>query len=298
MTYLKFLIFNLVLLLIGIVLFHINPSLQELASHKDASTWVTAGVPLISELSKALMIAVVLNLGVEFFTRQRHEALETATIERINSEVSKDLLTRVFNENLPANVVKQIRLHLFTAHVCKTYWRVHYSLEVKQDPNDASKQIVFWTATDDYTLKNMDRQAVKHSIQMEVEPSEYVELWHITGLSVEGKQVPCNESRDGRKVSVAHEVTLQPQQEMNVKTIQTGAGALHAHEVICSSLAVEKLTLIVKHPAELRINATSLHPVDETRLQDSAEGENRWELEAILPGQGIEVLWCPALVPN
>jgi hypothetical protein len=293
MSYVKFLAFNLVLLLIGFILFHFNPSLQEIASHKDAAAWVKGGVPFIGELSTALTIAVILNLGVEWFTRQRHHALETATIERINSEVSKDLLTRVFNENLPKKVVQQIRIHLFTAHVYKTWWRAHYALEVREDPKDKNKKVVFWTATDEYTLKNMDRRAVRHWIKMEVEPMEYVELWHITGLSVDGKAEAFQEIRDGRKVSFAHEVTLQPDQEMKVTTTQTGAGPLHAHEVLCSDLAVEKLTLVVKHPMELKINATSLHPNSETSLEDTAEGEKQWELEAILPGQGIEVLWRP-----
>jgi hypothetical protein len=293
MSYKKFLGVNLVVLLVAYGLFRCAPYLKQLADRPGTPSWITQSEPFIGELVTALTIAVILNLGVEWFTRLRHHELEKATIDRINSEVGKDLLLRVFNENLPSNIVQQIRRHLLTPHVCKISWHAHYQLKVQPDPSDATRNIVVWTADDQYTLKNMDRREVSHSITMEAElPEELADMWHITRLEIAGKKTPIVEKRKAGSVSMCHVVKLKAGEELKVLTSQICAGPITSKEIICSMMAVEKLVLTVVHPLDLHVTATSLHPDD---LSNSLNLDERkiWELDALLPGHGIELSWKP-----
>jgi hypothetical protein len=291
-SYKKFLSVNLIVLLAAYGLFRASPLLKEMAHRPLTPAWVTQSEPFIDELIIALTIAVILNLGVEWFTRQRHHELEKATIDRINSEVAKDLLLRVFNENLPPNCVQQIRRHLLTPNVCKTFWEAHYSLEVQPDPADPAKKIVVWTANDEYTLRNMDRRGTMHVITMEAEVEEFGALWDIKGLEVNGKPERIVVKRDPQSVSMSHGVWLEAGQEMKVLTSQCGAGSLASKEIICSMRAVEKFKLTVVHSKELHVTATSLHPDDATNPL-KLENKKVWELNALLPGHGITLSWRP-----
>jgi hypothetical protein len=290
-SYTLFLFYNLLLLAAGFFLHQFAPQIHEAADANGVPYIFKTAATFTDELSVAFVIAAILSFGVEWLTRVRHHALEKATIEKINSELSQDVLTWVFKQNLPANVVDQVRSRLFQAQVCRLLWTTDYVLKLASDTVDPKGKFITWTCTDTYELKNMERRKVDHIIRMEAELIEYPECWDITLLEIDGKPEEINVDKSGGRLKFAHSIRLKAGQTVSIKTIQTGAGPAFGHEVICSVLAVETLVLKCEHPPEISVVAAALHPDEAIPKSGLGPGKKEWTLGAVFPGQGMELVW-------
>jgi len=297
MNYMRFLGINLLVLALG------GYGLNRVAAFvKDFSAvhpgllpdWITTGAPFTAELSLALTIAVFLNLLVERFTRARHEILERQLVENVNVEVSKDLLRSVFRKNMPDSVVQQIEAHLLSGAICKTQWDSRYFLDLVEE-GDPPRRFVLWRVSDTYTLHNMDRRSHGHVVTIEFDVTRHYETkWEIKSLEVGGRVVAAPQIREGRRLSMSHQITLSPGQKVEVKTVQCGAGPTDFHEVICSLLPVDDFTVTVTHPENLKISAMSLHPDAESVVVNEPR-QKQWRMRGVLPGQGIDIIWSEAI---
>ena len=294
MSYFKFLIYNLLVLVFGgFGLSLLKPILKNFlaANQPVVPGWLQGSPEFIGEVSLALTIAVLLNLLVEWVSRTRESRLHEMFVARVTGEINKELLRSVFKKNLPDMVVKQIEAHLFSGCICKLSWEATYYLKLEPDPDDRSKSIVTWNSRDKYKLKNMDRRKRDHEIAFEMEVTPHYESRSgLTSLEVNGQAVGFKEARNGSRVRLSHEITLKPGEEVEVTSRQTGAGPEEFHEVICSMLPVEDLVVTVIHPEGVRVCAMSLHP-DEEELNINDPTQKQWRMKGVFPGQGLDIFW-------
>lgn len=300
----------------SLVFLGVHWAVEQYAEHTIA---VSLPNFILKEAGMAGFIALFLNISIEAINRKRHalhqeslliklEEKHEATSKKLLSEVNAQLFKTVYERNIDENVFQQVEEHLLRAKYMRRGYRATFKLSKFVDPaQPLEEKFVKLELCNDYYVENLTIKALTIDVAkalIDVTPtySEFCKFRRVTidgRPPIEGESLKefVKESVDGRNFSllkVEHEIPAWD--KVKVRIEYTKLAPIDYTEIIVTTVPMDALSVAVTDKDEcFTVEAMSLHPENECMMTPLDERCHRaWEVpHAILPGQGIVILWHP-----
>lgn len=272
---------------------------------------------LLKEAGMAGLIALFLNLSIEWINRKRHASHQEALLSKLDSkheetskklllDVNKQLFKTVYERNIDEHVFDQVEEHLLRAKTMRKGFATLFKLTRFVDPaTNNSTEFVQLECCNDYQLSNLTDKPIKVFVVkalVDVTPKYRQHCkFHRVSIGddvIEGAELDkMVETVDGRNfILLKIEREVPPNDSVPVRVEYKKLAPIDYAEIVVTTIPMDGLILEVIDPLEcFTVEAVSLHPEDETlRTPSDQKYLRRWHIEhAILPGQGIVMLWHP-----
>jgi hypothetical protein len=268
---------------------------------------------ILKEAGMAGLIAVFLNVSIEWINRRRHAMHQQSLLEELEKkhaettkkllvEVNAQLFKTVYQRNIDSAVFQQVEKHLLRSDVMRRQFEVSFVLERFLEPNTFKPtEFVMLKYRNDYHVVNLtDKPVVVDVVKamVDVTPS-YKESCKFTRVVLGNETVSDEELRksvtnhDHRNLmTVKINRSVPANDTLRVSVEYCKLAPLDYYEIVCSTVPMDGLALEVITPDQLfTVEAISLHPEDEV-VKVAGKLQSKWCIEhAILPGQGIAMMW-------
>ncbi len=282
---------------------------------------------VLEELGLAGLIALILNLSIEWVNRKRHEHHQHSLLDELDIkhqettidllkrseeqqketakslliDVDKALFNRVYKRNIDESVFQQIEKHLLRADIMRRNFRSHFT--VRLFPKDENLAVVEYV--NDYRVFNVTNKPVNVSVVkavVDVTPKyrgecKFTRITIGDEIFTEEQLVALVKEDDSRSfISLTIEKSVPPNDSIPVRIEYIKLAPADYVEVVITTVPMDGLHIAVTDPSEkFTIQAVSLHPESERPLTPNDRAVHKeWIIEnAILPGQGIALLWHP-----
>ncbi len=302
-----------------------------LHQHFKDSDWIIAVCDLLKEIGFACLVALFLNLSVEWVNRRRHidhersvvGALDKVYTERqdglllaidqkykeTNSSLLQNVFTTVYMRHVDANVLEVIENHLLKKETLRTDYRAQLKISKLDSAITATldRPMVKLSLTISYTLRNV----TNNKISTVLLPA-YIDI-------TPGLEQHCNFSRMriGSKVYMGAELQkyittppgapalelrfpgeMAPREETQCSVTYEKVAPIDYSEVMVNTVPMDGMTVIVMCLDDsIEVDAISLHPEDAVANPENSSDRKEWTIDGILPGQGAMVIWHPKRTP-
>lgn len=274
---------------------------------------------ILKELGFAGFIALILNLSIEWVNRKRHSSHQNALLEKLEvkhqqtsekllKDVNEHLFKTIYERNIDPSVFQQVEEHLLRAKVMRKDFVASFKIKPFTNPQTlAASRYVQISLVNRYRIFNLTDKPIQVDVAkviVDVTP-EFKSACFFKCVKL-GEEVI--ESADllkhghvtpipNRNLIYLHiSRTVPPNDSLPVTIEYTKLAPLDYSEIVVTTIPMDGLTLEVSDPEEkFTVEAISLHPENETELTPSDQLHLRqWRIEhAILPGQGIVMMWHP-----
>lgn len=313
--YEQFKIVNGVLAVASLFLLVIYWSVNEHVSSERGGVLVTFLAFLAKEVGMAGLIALFLNLSIEWVNRSRHysqqslllEALEQKhreTSEILLNNVNKQLFETIYKRNVDSDVFSQVEEHLLKADTMRREFSAAFTLQ----PffyEGRQTEFVKLRFRNSYKVCNLTKDPVFAPvvrIVLDVTPC-FAEHSKFKRIKV-GKEILSESDLKGVVrsipdrdfISIVVEREVPPMGELPIEIEYEKLAPLNYVEIVTTTVAMDGLNIEIIDQSEFfTVDAISLHPVDERRKTPIGNPvSSQWILDKpILPGQGIVLLWHP-----
>lgn len=270
---------------------------------------------ILKEAGMAGLIALFLNISIEWVARRKHEHQTASLLGQLESkheetsrkllrDVNQQLFKTVYQRDVDPVVFRQVEKHLLNANFMRRDFVVSFKLKRFDDPvTDKKTGLVLINYTNDYKLHNLTDRSVKGVVaiaKVDVTPA-FREHCKFTRVSIGGVEIPEQELADCVvPVEDRNMIFLKIHREIDandfvaVRVEYQKLAPDNYSEVIVTTMAMDRLAIDVSDPEEcFTIDAVSLHPEDEKRVTPPTQKHLlKWTIEApILPGQGLVMFW-------
>lgn len=305
---------SLTLLAFSLLLLVAYWALTEYTTYKNSLP-----VFLIKEAGMAGLIALILNISIEWVNRKRHNDHQTSLLEKLDlkheatstkllKEVTKKVFQAVYERNVDPTLFKQVDKHLLRADVMRRDFSATFTLEPFQDPRTQGQKetglvkLHFFNTFEICNLKEEPYSGILVKAVVDINP-QFKENCHFNKITIGDKiynkaelanQDLCKEVEGYLVVKIAGE--LKPNESKLISIEYVKLAPIDFNEIVVSTIPMDCLSLHISDPKQMfTIKAVSLHPSDEVL---TSAPENRylysWKIkDAVLPGQGMVVMWHP-----
>jgi hypothetical protein len=264
---------------------------------------------LLKELGLALLIAVLINLSIEGFNRQRHQLEKQDLIDSINlahdrqrqeqiRAINEKMFQTVYERNIPPQLFREVEDKLLRTNFVREW--SEYDIVISR--HDA--QFAKVTMLHRYSIRNISGASSEHTLRLglDVIPSKASEF-NITRVCIGG----IDYLKD--QISIQKEVKSPVEEWWTVSTtcqIANEQSVLFAveferlssitgKEVLCTLLPTVAMTVRVTDKDEIfAVRGMSLHPQREVLISggDGKSVLSAWKVDgSLFPGQGFLVSW-------
>ncbi|UCU94452.1 hypothetical protein [Hydrogenophaga taeniospiralis] len=311
-------------------------SLIFLSLHWFIEEHSTYGKSLASYLFKdagiAGLIALILNLSIEWINRKRHQSHQDTLINELQqkyqsitdkllsdleqkhqstsaellSGVTKKLFQTVYERNVDPEVFRQVDMHLLKAESMRRAFHADFKLRRFLDPatNQATNFVVL-DFCNDFKVVNLTSRVIEADVAkalVDVTP-QYKDHCYFKRVTIDGQEFSRQSlatlghtTTDNNYLTLSIKQNIQPGDIKTVRIEYTKLAPLDYNEIVVTTIPMDGISLTVSDPEEFfTVSAVSLHPANEKQITPKDQRHLcRWEIEsAILPGQGILMLWHP-----
>lgn len=311
----------------SIVFLSTHWAIEELTPHKKSLLSY-----LLKDAGIAGLIALFLNLSIEWINRKRHhdhqarlitelqqkyqaitdkllhdlENKHQATSAHLLSDVTKKLFQTVYERNVDPEVFRQVDLHLLKASIMRKEFFVDFKLRRFVDPatNQATNFVVL-DFCNDFQVINLTNAAVEADIakaMVDVTP-QYKNHCYFKKVTINGREIDRKELEERNHVVATENYltlnipqSIKPNDPQIVRIEYTKLAPIDYNEIVVTTIPMDGITLTASDPEEFfTISAVSLHPSNEELITPKTQKHlYRWKINnAILPGQGIVMMWHP-----
>lgn len=312
---------SLLILLLSFALLGIHAHLKNRGGHT---------YDFLSELAHeagfAGLVALFLNLSIEWVNRRRHADQEAALVRQLDSLHSeriatllgvldrkyqetanallKDLFRTVYGRNIDPGVFKIVEDHVLKKELMRKHYKFSMGIRPLLENTELVANLVGLTFDIQYTAVNISStkyEGTLLSAVIDITPEHESECRFL-------------EARIGDKVYTAEELVnfvekntrdsmwvlrikgeIDVEGQVPVSLRYKKVGPRDYSEVICSTVQMDGMEVVVVTTVkELKVNAVSLHPESERETSLPNPDYMSWRVDhAFLPGQGMVIFWHP-----
>jgi hypothetical protein len=253
-----------------------------------------------TELGIAGLVALVIIITIERFTRSKHQLAADRLIDRIK----RNLFDAIFKRHIPAEVFEEVERCLLTNNIVRRNYSVNYSIRSIPDEEvnkgaiskaDADSHL-FCTVSCRYELHNITDGITKAPIELHLElPIDEAlrKFVEIEELRIDNSITQINKKPDtASHRGSMNEVTISANGSVKVSIRGKTVKRKTDMEVWASRLPSDGMKLQVVAPPTIRVNAVANHSSSLTyEVLDNGQ-THVWELErGIFPFQSIIFWW-------
>lgn len=272
---------------------------------------------LARELGFAGMVAVILIISLEQFSKARHSREVQKQIEGIN----RDLFFSLFKKKFTEPIIGELQNILFYTKLCRSELELNYELTKIPNPQIAThdqigKEVVKCQFTSTYVLENVTADSIEHELCTYIElpmVQELHSLCEISSVKVQHTLTAPVSNGDERVkspikvaapteinpkplISLEHKtkVALGPYQKIRVRVRAQYIKNMYDTELWCTLVPTDGCRLNVSVPqGNLKVLATA-HNSNPFEPIDSNATLNTWKLNSgMLPHQSVSFWWQP-----
>ncbi|MBL8277762.1 MAG: hypothetical protein JNL93_13760 [Pelomonas sp.] len=282
------------------------------------------------ELAFAAVVALFLNLSIEWVNRRRHDdqqagmlkaiddafnARQESLLEEIHKKYKEtadallvDVFATVYKKNFEPRIFKVVEKHILNQNLIREDYRV--GIRIDNLPPDVHSQfpnMVKLTFTISFRLRNTTNKLIKHApvvpAYIDVTPgleahckfiSARIDRRNYQGALLD-QHITVPEGAPALQLMLAEE--LEPAGIREVLLRYEKVAPQDYSEVVCCTTQMDgmDISVLCLEPA-LAVHAVSLHPEsEEARVSNKGPEICEWRINhGILPGQGVVVFWYPA----
>lgn len=287
------------------------------AAHRYlASEYADSFLVLIAkELGMAGLIALILNVSIEWINRAKHfsqqnellfelEKKHEDTSKRLLNDVNKQLFRTVYQRNIDAEVFAQVEKHLLMAEIMRRDFKASFTIKPFRMNGELTNLAVV-DFCNSFTVQNLTDAPVTAPVVkalIDVKPA-YRDQCKFKRIKI-GETIFEGAALDEKVQQVAGrnlltvrvDQVIAANESVPVSVEYQKLEAIDYLEVVVTTIPADKIDLEVVDPESFfTVDAMSLHPEDEVRVTNSErEFLAQWKLDnAIFPGQGILLSWHP-----
>jgi hypothetical protein len=293
---------SVILILGAQVLENITDTAPAASVFHSSHTWVG----FLNELGFAFLIALVIIIGIEQWSR--NEFNRTVSI-KIN-DIQNNVFRSTFSRNIPKSLIDEVDNLVLRADFVRQNHRSTYRMrlvnakQINKNANDT--RAIIASVNTSYKVKNVSgvRKDFPVRVELEKSPIEGLEgSVSIQEIAIRGNPITENNLRkadedapDGFSFRKFEHVIsgINPGEEVEVACKFQIVMRTTGTEVWRSLLPSDGMTLVVYLPPGAKnFDAFALHRAELTRrLSDEESGYHEWVLDqAVLPHQGIAFRW-------
>ncbi len=263
---------------------------------------VHVGHELLKEIGFAGVVAFLLIITIDGFSRKQHEK----SAELLTDKVNKNLFEAVFKNKIPDELYKAVRSQLLESKVVRRDFDAIYTFSKLKDAADAAEWVRM-EVIHTYRLENINSEDLKdfkitNTINIPHDPrlQQLCEVRSIcfgdTVLSPKEIKEITVKDPENHFLRYAFEVDIPAGGSIKIQLRDKRIMRLHDSNVLCATFPTIGLSLTVNVPSgDLSLDAESLHAKD-LEEKPLAEGGTmfQWQLPCgLLPYQGIYFQWRP-----
>ncbi len=274
---------------------------------------------VLKEVGFAGLVAFILNLSIEWVNRKRHAGHQESLLARLEikheqtsakllKDVNEHLFKTIYERNIDPSVFQQVEEHLLRAKVMRKEFIASFKITRFSKPGDKlAERYVRIDFCNSYRIFNLTDKPIEVDVAkaiVDVTPNFKEDCYfkRVT-LGAEElnrgalKEADCIKEMPNRNFITLHvKRTIPPADSLPVTVEYTKLAPLDYSEIVLTTVPMDGLMLEISDPEEtFTTEALSLHPESENLLTPPDQKHLRkWKIDqAILPGQGIVMLWHP-----
>ncbi len=310
-------IVSVLILILSLALLWVHHHLGHREGYEYLST-------LAKEAGFAGLVALFLNLSIEWVNRRKHAEQESALVnvldakhqERIENLLEtldqkyeettngllKSLFRTVYNRNIDEGVFKIVEDHVLKKDLMRKRYKFSIVIRPLKDQEDTDLvDLTFDIQFDAVNISNTTYDGPLLGTTIDVTPEHEDECRFlkasIGNVVYEGESLDklVEKDKDGSTWLLKIAGTVGVGEQVPVTLRYKKVGRRVYTEVICSIVQMDGIEVDVLSMAKsLSFNAVSLHPEDARPTSLPKPEFMSWRLDhAVLPGQGMVVFWHP-----
>ena len=270
---------------------------------------------MVGHLGMALLIAALLGLTIEQFTKLRHEQHRDALVQALNKnreetidDLQKHVLRAVYRRTLPSELIDSAEAAIFQASFLRRNWKVHF--ELNRLPDEArtriGERVVRLRTTFSYDVENVSKTTRELIVPVVIDmASSYYDpnLCGLRVVEIQGKvlqPLELDELKDSDAGSSSCALKIRkdmlPGNVISLRLVYEQLQPEESVEFLCTVLPATTMTVTAITPdSNFDLKLVSLHQA-EPKLVHESEAMCEWTLgPALFPGHGVALIWRPRL---
>jgi hypothetical protein len=290
--YQNFTIVNLAILLASIFLLFLYWVLHEYFEPTIKNSYFAL---ICKEIGMAGLIALILNISIEFVNRKKHNEDK----EELISLISKELFKAVYGRNIDKSIVTQLDNYLFSSMCIRRGYRNLIQLNMVSGGDNS---MATFTSSVSYLIENVTSKRVSIPlVKCVIDSVDSNGFNSFKKMSINGKDFLgddlaqyINPSADKRVTNLFYEDYLEPKSSIEVSYEFERLVHARSSEAIVTTIPMDSFELnVIDKNESFKIDAFSLHPLDEALVIDNGVLKE-WRInDSIIPGQGFLLIWEP-----
>ncbi len=290
--------------------------IQNYGNHQEHGTLIKIFGFLVSEIGIAGIVAIIIVLTIERYTRASHQRESQRLINIIN----KNIFYAVFQKYIPEEVFAEVKSALINSNVTRSDYTIEYELklpsEVELLKNDKNaKDSLFCEIESGYVITNITDKPIQTEIKMELENSlnpylkDYMKILSLKigddekeGVELSGTNDSVTGNADDvyftkqtkTHLVMTYQLSMKAKESISVKTCAQTIKRSVDQEVWSSRIPSTGLVIKVKAPKIICLSAKANHssPFPPTPDTTDRNGYAVWNLNhGIFPYQSIVLWW-------
>ena len=291
----------LLVLAVSVACIFLHMLLGRPAGETTAAQWAHMGQELLKEVGFAGVVAFLLIITIDGFSRKQHER----NVELLTDKINKNLFEVIFKNKIPGELYEVVRTQLLESKVIRRDFDACYSFSKLSTP-EYNKEWLRMEVIHTYTLENISSEDVKafrisNTIDIPNVP-KLQELCKILSIKIGDNEISIDEIAkiDPKKhfLKYSVEIDVPAGSRVKVKLHDERITRMHDSNVLCAIYPTIDLRLTVNVPSgDLSVAADSLHAKDlEPRAVPQGGTMFQWQLPGgLLPYQGVYFQWRPCV---
>ena len=290
--------------------------IQNYGNHSEYGTLIKILGFLVSEIGIAGIVAIIIVLTIERYTRASHQRES----QRLISTINRNIFYAVFQKYIPEEVFTEVKNALIKSDVTRSDYTIIYELKLPRDvehlrSDQNAKDYLFCEIESGYVIKNITDKPIQTEIKMELENSlnPFLKSYmKVLSLEIGGKEKKgveldgTNNSVKGNAGDVyfikrtkthlvmTYLLSMKAKESISVKTCAQTIKRSEDQEVWSSRIPSTGLVIKVKAPKIIDLSAKANHsnPFPPTPDTTDRNGYAVWNLNhGIFPYQSIVLWW-------
>jgi hypothetical protein len=231
-----------------------------------------------------------------------------STSAKLLDDVNQQLFRTVYKRNIAPAVFEQVEKHLLRSDIMRKDFSAYFEIRPFIDPQTkASTQFVELYFCNEYVVQNLTDSPIEAEVVraiVDVTPI-YRDQCYLKQITL-GEETIDKEALIGKGyvqqvenrnlIKAYIKRTIVGNDAMRVRFEYVKLAPIDYSEIVITTLPMDGLVLEVNNPTgSFTIGAVSLHPEDAMLLTpEDRQHLQKWKIDhAILPGQGIALMWHP-----
>jgi len=262
---------------------------------------------MVGHLGMAFVIAGVLGLTIEQFTKVRHDVHRDDLVEALNQnrletidDLQRHVLRAVYRRALPDELIDSVEAEVFQTNFLRKRWDVTYEL---RRVADASNCVSLRTVLA-YEIQNVSKIAKPLTIPTTIDMSSShfasehcgLKAVEVDGRALEQAEIQALIKSGPASATCVLELTkmLEPGETIQVRLDYVQLNPEEATEFLSTRYPASAITVTAITPqADFELSLVSLHQAEPV-TEHSGPTLWKWTLgPALFPGQGTALIWRP-----